>query len=75
MQRKFPPTDKSVQEQNSVEELRRDRFTSVVFTVVTDHEHDFPLKYVVIHKPAGDPWQVLRSLHVFELPAEEAGCS
>lgn len=30
--------------------------TSVVFAVIANHEHDFPLEDVVIDQSAGDSW-------------------
>lgn len=46
--------------------------TAVVFAVVADHEHDFPLEDVIVDEPARDPREVFSVLHVFQLPAEEA---
>jgi hypothetical protein len=46
--------------------------TAVVFAVVADHEHDFPLEDIVAHEPARDPREVFGVLHVFQLSAQEA---
>lgn len=43
--------------------------TSVVFTIVRDHKHHFPLENVVLHQPAADAGYVFVRLHLLELPA------
>jgi hypothetical protein len=41
------------------------RHASIEFCVVIDHEHDFPLKDIVVHQSTADPWYVLVVLHLF----------
>lgn len=46
--------------------------TSVVLAVVADHQHDLPLKdVVVVDQAAGDAGQVLGVLHLLELPLKQ----
>jgi hypothetical protein len=49
--------------------------TSIKLGIVINHKHDFPLKHVVVHKPATYPRYALVVLHLFELAGEQAcGC-
>lgn len=48
--------------------------TAIVFAIIVDHEHDFPLKdVVVVDKAARDARDVLASLHLLELTLQEGG--
>jgi hypothetical protein len=44
--------------------------TSVVFYVIVDHQHDFPLKHIVVHKPAADTRYIFVIAHLLKLPGE-----
>lgn len=53
-----------------------DAHTSVPFYFVVNHQHDLPLKnIVVVNKAARYPWNILVGLHLFELPAQQGRCS
>lgn len=41
--------------------------TSVIFAIVTYHEHDLPLEQVIVDETAGNAGEILDCLHVFEL--------
>lgn len=45
--------------------------TTIVFAVVTNHQHHLPLEDIVVHQPAGNSREVLCRLHVLELSCEE----
>ena len=66
-----PRTDRLVDGQAGGQGLH----TSIVFAVIVEHEHDFPLKYVVIlDEAARDAREVGPLLHVPELTAKEPRC-
>ena len=48
--------------------------TAIVFAIIVDHEHDFPLKdVVVVDKTARDTRDILAGLHLLELTLQEGG--
>lgn len=47
--------------------------TSIELALVIDHEHDFPLKDVVVGQAAGDSGNVLIALHLFKLTSQKPG--
>ena len=44
--------------------------TPIVFAIIIHHEHDLPLKDVVVHKPTADARQVFVRLHLLQLSAK-----
>jgi hypothetical protein len=63
-QRKLPPGwNSSVRDQ--WQKQRRGEHTAVVFTVIGDHEHHFPLEDIVVYQPARYSGQVFSRLHGF----------
>lgn len=56
--------------QRTVNLLVSGLLTSIVSTVIIDHQHDFPFKDIAPNQAAADAWNVLVALHLFELTAE-----
>lgn len=44
--------------------------TSIELCVVVNHEHDFPLEYVVVDETTADAGYALVVLHLLELPSQ-----
>lgn len=51
---------------------KRGIHTTIVFAVVVDHKHDFPLEDIVVDQTTADAGNVFIGLHLFELPPEQA---
>lgn len=46
--------------------------TAIVFAVVADHKHNFPIKDIVVYQSTRDSGEVLRCLYFLELSCEQA---
>jgi hypothetical protein len=44
---------------------RNGELTSIVFTVIIDHQHDLPLEDIVVFEPAANAGYVFVGLHLF----------
>jgi hypothetical protein len=51
---------------------KRDIHTTIVFAVVVDHEHDFPLEDIVVDQATAYAGNVFVGLHLFKLPPKQA---
>jgi hypothetical protein len=71
--RKLPPGGRAdVSDSTRGVLLRMAKLTAVVFAVVADHQHDLPLKdVVVVDQAARDAREVLCRLHLLQLPPEQ----
>ena len=58
-----------------VNEIGNSARTTVVFTVIGNHEHDLPLEDVIANQSAADARYVFVALHLLELPTQEPGGS
>jgi hypothetical protein len=54
---------------------RMGRHTTIIFAVITNHEHNLPFKDIVIHQSARYSGEILRGLHVLQLSCEKARCT
>jgi hypothetical protein len=73
--RKLPPVGVSAYMESETGQLDEKRLTSIVFAVVTDHKHDFPLEYIIVHQPARYSREVFRGLYLLELACQQACCT
>ena len=48
--------------------------TTIVITIVIDHKHNFPLKYVVLVKTTANSGYIFVCLHLLQLPTKEPSC-
>jgi hypothetical protein len=80
VQRSYSGKEDEIQQQQSVQLDREDhskkgksRLTSIIFTIIVDHQHHFPLVNGISNQSTANPRDIFSRLHLFKLALEEIG--